>query len=149
METDNKKYLFISVKPEFADKIIRKEKIIELRKIKPHVKIGDNIIIYASSPCKAVVGYGTIKQIIEISPDQMWIEYSDLLGIDKERYDEYYKEKERAVGIEIDNITKINPISLKELRVLDSNFHPPQIYRYVSNALICRTIIKYMERRKI
>ena len=38
-----KKYLFISVKPEFANKIIAKEKCIELRKIKPHVKAGDYI----------------------------------------------------------------------------------------------------------
>lgn len=146
MESEYKKYLFISVKPEFANKIIKKEKSIELRKIKPHVKIGDSIIIYASSPYMAVIGYGTIKQIIEKSPRQMWIDHSELLGIDKERYDEYYNGKDKAVGIEIQNITEIKPISLNELRVLDPNFHPPQIYRYVSNVLICRTIIKHLER---
>ena len=144
MESENKKYLFISVKPEFANKIITKEKSIELRKTKPNVKIGDNIIIYASSPLKAVVGYGVIKKIITRNPEQMWNEYAELLGIDKERYDEYYSGKDRAIGIEIYNITKIEPISLNNLRVLDPNFHPPQIYRYVSNSLICRSIIQYL-----
>ena len=72
MITDNiKKYLFISVKPEFADKIVRREKSIELRKIKPHVNPGDYIIIYASSPVKSVVGFGIIKNIIEKTPRTM------------------------------------------------------------------------------
>jgi len=144
VEIENKKYLFISVKPEFAEKIIKKEKSIELRKIRPHVRNGDNVIIYASSPAKYVVGYGIIKKIIEKSPGLMWKDHSSLLGIDKERYDEYYKGKDKAIGIEIHGITAIKPISLERLRLLDPNFHPPQIYRYVSNALICRTIISYL-----
>lgn len=146
MNSKNKKNLFISVKPEFADKIISKEKNIELRKLKPNVKAGDNIIIYASSPYKAVVGYGTIKRIIIESTDEMWSNHSEFLGIDKVRYDEYYKGKEFAIGIEINNIKRINPISLNKLRMLDSKFHPPQTYRYISSILIYRTIIKWVLR---
>ena len=113
-ETNIRKYLFISVKPEFANKIVTKEKTIELRKIKPHVNIGDYIIIYASSPIKSVIGYGIIKQIIEKSPRRMWDEHSEFLGIDKDRFDEYYAEKEKSIGIEIHKIKKIKPISLED-----------------------------------
>lgn len=140
-----KKYLFISVKPEFAEKIVAKEKSIELRKIKPHVKIGDYIIIYASSPTKSVVGFGVIKQIIETSPGIMWNEFSGSLGIDKLRFDAYYKGKEKAIGIEIEGIKKLNPVTLDNLRTIDPNFHPPQIYRYVSNVDICRTISDFLQ----
>ena len=140
-----KKYLFISVKPEFAEKIVSKEKSIELRKIKPHVKIGDYIIIYASSPIKSVVGFGVIKQIIETSPEMMWNKFSDSLGIDKLRYDHYYNGKEKAIGIEIEGIKKICPVTLDNLRTIDASFHPPQIYRYVSNADICRTISEFLQ----
>jgi predicted transcriptional regulator len=140
-----KKYLFISVKPEFAEKIVTKEKSIELRKIKPHVKVGDYIIIYASSPIKSVVGFGVIRQIIETSPEKMWSEFSDSLGIDKLRYDNYYKGKEKAIGIEIEGIKKLNPVTLDNLRTIDPSFHPPQIYRYVSNADICKTISEFLQ----
>ena len=58
------KYLFIAVKPEYANKLISGEKDIELRKTKPHVQAGDYVIIYASAPAKAVWGYGKIKRII-------------------------------------------------------------------------------------
>jgi predicted transcriptional regulator len=136
-----KKHLFISVKPEFAKKIIAKEKKIELRKVKPHVEIGDYVIIYASSPLKSVIGFGTVQQIIETSPEQMWKKYSSILGIDKSRFEEYYAGKRRAIGIEFNEIQKITPIHLEDLRNVTPNFQPPQVYKYVSDMDICRIII--------
>jgi predicted transcriptional regulator len=136
-----KKHLFISVKPEFAEKIIAKEKKIELRKVKPHVEIGDYVIIYASFPLKSVIGFGIIQQIIETSPEQMWKNYSSILGIDKSRFDNYYNGKEKAIGIKIKGIHSISPIHLENLRNVTPNFQPPQVYRYVSDMDICRIII--------
>ena len=144
MEIINKisrKHLFISVKPEFAKKIIAKEKKIELRKVKPHVEVGDYVIIYASSPMKSVIGFGMIQQIIETTPEQMWEKYSSILGIDKSRFNDYYDGKKRAIGIKIKEIQQITPISLEDLRNVTPNFQPPQVYRYVSNMEICRIII--------
>lgn len=146
-EDNIRKYLFISVKPEFANKIVAKEKTIELRKVKPHVSIGDYIIIYASSPVKSVIGYGIIKQLIEKSPRRMWNEHSAFLGIDKERFDKYYESKEKSIGIEIHKIKKVMPISLDSLRTIDPNFHPPQVYRYVSNYKINRSIINFIDKQ--
>ena len=145
MEKQNKnKYLFISVKPEFADKLLSKEKSIELRKIKPNVKEGDYIVIYASSPVKCVVGFGIIKRIITTTPSEMWSEYSDLLGIDRIRYDEYYNNRSKAIGIELVSIKPSLPIRLQNLRDLFSGFHPPQVYRYVTNEQICKAITAYI-----
>ena len=67
----NNKYLFISVKPIYAQKILSREKSIELRKLKPKVSPGDYIIIYASGPQKAVVGFGLIKRVIVTTPQEM------------------------------------------------------------------------------
>ena len=89
------KYLFLSIKPEFANKILAKEKTIELRKVRPNIKEGDYIIIYASSPVKGVVGFGRVKKIIETSPYEMWRIYSSQLGIDKIRYDNYFLDRKR------------------------------------------------------
>ena len=136
-----KKYLFISVKPEFAKKIIAKEKQIELRKVRPNVRMGDYVIIYASSPTKSVIGFGSVQQIIETTPELMWKEHSSLLGIDKSRFDSYYYGKERAIGIKIREIQKIAPIPLENLRNVTPNFQPPQVYRYVSNMEVCKIII--------
>lgn len=135
------KYLFIAVKPEYAYKLISGEKDIELRKTKPHVQAGDYAIIYASAPAKVVLGYGKIKRIILCSPQEMWDNFSTRLGIKEQYYLIYYKNSNKSVGIEFEMIKPINPISLAELRRVDPNFHPPQIYRYVSNEEIHKVLI--------
>lgn len=135
------KYLFIAVKPEYANKLISGEKDIELRKTKPHVQAGDYAIIYASAPAKVVLGYGKIKRIILCSPQEMWANFSSRLGIKEQDYLMYYMNSNKSVGIEFEMIKPINPISLAELRRVDPNFHPPQIYRYVSNEEIHKVLV--------
>lgn len=135
------KYLFIAVKPEYAYKLVSGEKDIELRKTKPHVQAGDYAIIYASAPAKVVLGYGKIKRIILCSPQEMWANFSSRLGIKEQDYLMYYKNSNKSVGIEFEMIKPINPISLTELRRVDPNFHPPQIYRYVSNEEIHKVLV--------
>ena len=133
-----RKYLFIAVKPGYANKLISGKKDIELRKMKPNVQSGDYVIIYASAPVKAVVGFGKVKAIIMCSPQEMWNKHSKRLGIDKQGFYSYYSGYNKAVGIEFEMIKPVAPIGLLELRTVDPNFHPPQLYRYVTNDdIIC------------
>ena len=126
-------FLFVSIKPEYAKKIINGEKTIELRKSRPSVKAGDYILIYATLPIKALMGFGKITRVIECSPEDMWINYSGALGIDKTSFDLYYANSLRAIGIEISSICKFNiNISLSSIRSLYPNFSPPQTFRYLS-----------------
>lgn len=127
------KYLFIAVKPKYANKLISGQKDIELRKMKPHVQHGDYVIIYASAPVKAVIGFGKVKNIIVCSPNEMWAKHSIRLGIMQHEFDSYYANHKKAIGIEFEIIKPITPIGLEELKKVDANFHPPQIYRYFTN----------------
>lgn len=135
------KYLFIAVKPEYANKLISGEKDIELRKTKPHVQAGDYAIIYASAPAKVVLGYGKIKRIILCTPQEMWDNYYTRLGIKEQDFLMYYDSSNKSVGIEFEMIKSINPISLDVLRRIAPGFHPPQIYRYVTNEQIRKVLI--------
>lgn len=135
-------YLFIAVKPEYANKLISGKKDIELRKMKPHVQSGDYVIIYASAPVKAVVGFGKVKSIIDCSPNSLWERYSNRLGINKQSYFSYYDGYHKAIGIEFDMIKSVTPIRLEDLRKVDPNFQPPQIYRYVTNEDIVTVLSK-------
>jgi len=136
------KYLFIAVKPEYANKLISGKKDIELRKMKPNVQPGDYVIIYASAPVKAVVGFGKVKTIIECTPKCLWERYSNRLGINEQSYFSYYDGYHKAIGIEFDMIKSVMPIGLEELRRVDPSFQPPQIYRYVTNEDIVNVLSK-------
>ena len=136
------KYLFIAVKPEYANKLISGKKDIELRKMKPNVQPGDYVIIYASAPVKAVLGFGKVKTIIECTPKCLWERYSNRLGINEQSYLSYYDGYHKAIGIEFDMIKSVMPIGLEELRRVDPSFQPPQIYRYVTNEDIVNVLSK-------
>lgn len=74
----------------------------------------------------------------------MWSNYSECLGIDEFRFSSYYEGRKRAIGIEIETIKSVTPIDLISLKKVDTNFHPPQVYRYVTNEQICETITKFL-----
>lgn len=123
--------LFISIKPEFVEKIFNGTKTIELRKSVPRVKKNDLIIIYSTSPVMSVIGTCRVNEIITLEPTRLWDKYHKEMGIDKKRYDDYYQEKNVAVGIFLKDIKKMDKfISLSKLRSQFDNFHPPQTFRY-------------------
>lgn len=139
-----RKFLFLAIKPEFAKKILNKEKTIELRKQRPNIHIGDYVIIYASSPIKSVLGYGRVKSIIVCTPDEMWETHKGEIGVDQHRFYSYYDCHNKSVGIEIERVRSISALTLKALQTIDSTFRPPQGFRYVSNEQINQVIEKYI-----
>ena len=128
-----KKFLFISIKPEFANKILSRNKRIELRKNKPNAQIGDYVLIYSTQPRKSVIGFAKIKNIIDCNPNDMWNNNSSYLGIDKKRFFEYYKDYNKAIGIELSDVFKLKiSIPLHEIKDTYPKFSPPQTYKYIS-----------------
>jgi len=113
---------------------------IQLRKNRPNVQVGDYVVIYATAPVKAVIGFGKIKNIIDKSPENMWKANEEKLGINKKEYDKYYADSNRAIGIEISSICRFKiGLLLTEIKELHPKFSPPQTYRYISNIQALRT----------
>src|SRR5690242_12676867 len=129
-----KKYLFISVKEKYSNRILAGTKEIELRKSRPNVLPGDHVIIYCTSPVKAIVGIAQVQEIITHSPQRMWRLHSEKLGIDKSEYETYYKDSEKAVGIVLSGVKKLSDnIRLSLIREQLPSFTPPQTYKYFLN----------------
>jgi len=127
------KVTLISVKPEFALRILDGSKTIELRKSAPKVSEGDVIVLYSTSPEMAVIGYCTVKGLIKSSPKSIWESHSKELGIDKKRFFEYYQGRTSAIGIVLSNSTKLTEkVPLSKVRELMPTFQPPQTFKYLS-----------------
>lgn len=135
------KALFISIKPEFADKIADGTKTIELRKQIPNINEDSLVVIYSTSPVMSIIATGRIDKIIKSSPGKLWKDYSNEMGIDKKRYLEYFDGKDLAVGIVLKEVKKRDQIiSLRALRSKSANFNPPQSFRYFDTTEITRFI---------
>lgn len=129
--------ILLSIKPEFVDLIFSGEKTVELRKAIPkNLSNNDEIIIYASSPTKSIVGKAKIKKVAQHSPNTLWKKVGAKTGISFTHFKNYFKNKSTAYGIFLEDIERFSTsIPLNTLRK-EINFTPPQSYMYTSDALL-------------
>ena len=129
--------VLLSIKPEYADKILSGSKKYEFRKNIFRKKDIQEIVLYSSSPMKRIVGTCVIGSIIEDHPKKLWRLYREFAGICEEDFFSYFRGREKGYAIEIKEIRKFeNPVDPWDL---DSNFTPPQSFQYISDSF-CREI---------
>lgn len=121
--------VLLSIKPEYAEKILDGKKRFEFRKCS-FKRSGVNIVvIYATMPVGKIIGEFEIKNVIRKEPQQLWKETSRYSGISKKFYDEYFSGRSEAVAIAVKNPVRYQvPKSISELIPGAS---APQSYRYL------------------
>lgn len=125
--------LLMSIRPSYIQKILEGTKTIELRRTRPKLRQGDLIVFYASSPQKAIRAAATVKTIIEGTPEDVWANNSDKIGVDKSAYDDYFEGSAKAFGIVLETVwAYVKPVGINEMRELFESFMPPQSFRYLS-----------------
>jgi predicted transcriptional regulator/N-acetylglutamate synthase-like GNAT family acetyltransferase len=72
--------LVFSIRPAFAERIIRGRKRIEIRRRFSTKWKGATALLYASSPLRQFVGEAIIGDIITSSPERIWSNWKDELG---------------------------------------------------------------------
>ncbi len=127
------KIIVISIKPDYVEKILSGTKKIELRKSTPNTNLNDVLVIYSTSPIKAIVGFCQVKSIIKTSPIKMWDLHSGDLGIKKDDFLRYYGDSQNAIGIVLGKTRRLKKkIPLETVKELFPNFTPPQTFKYFS-----------------
>ena len=82
--------VLLSIKPEFAEKILDGTKRFEFRKgIFKNQEISI-VVIYATMPLGKVVGQFQIETILSGEPESLWKETKKYAGISKQFFDSYY-----------------------------------------------------------
>ena len=124
--------VILSIKPIYAQAIMSGTKKVEFRK-KTFKRQVDKIFVYSSSPEKKIIGFFTIKDIIENSPKNLWNEFKDIGGIDKKSFFDYYQNSKIGFTIKISEAKKfkngIEPSDFFE------NFTAPQSFIYLDKEI--------------
>ena len=129
---ENKQQVLLSIKPAYAEKIFNGTKTVELRRSCLPIEDGDDLVVYVSSPVKAIMAIITIGKIVSGQPSLLWPKVSKFAGISKHEFDEYYKGATIAFAIYIHRLQYLKkPIRLEDIRKRRKGFNPPQSYRYV------------------
>ena len=80
----------MSIHPEFAERILRGEKLVEFRRrpVGSHVT---HIVIYATAPVRAVVGVAEVTGVRHASPAVLWKAFGRVGGIQRAKFFEYFE----------------------------------------------------------
>lgn len=124
--------LLISVRPRFARGIMSGEKQVELRRVRPDLSEGDEVILYETSPTCAVVAKGKVAELLEASPARLWLLVGKDSGVARHEFMAYFEGRSRAYGIRLTAVEALeSPVGLQKLRRLAPGFAPPQSYHYL------------------
>jgi len=128
--------IIISVKPEHARNIIVGRKTVELRRRFPDTSvIGKWMLIYSSSPEKAIIGAVSIANVRRMAVGTLWKVFKEQACVPRSVFLDYFSGAEEGVGVILGPVVRFEPaISAGELRER-FNFSPPQSYRYIRGPL--------------
>jgi predicted transcriptional regulator len=128
--------LLLSIQPRFTAAIISGEKTVELRRSRMQATPGSQVLLYSSSPVKAVVATAVLERIDSNGPEELWSISGAVTAVTKAEFDEYFAGAKNAYGLHLRNVTSLTePISLRALR--DSlGVEPPQSFRYLTRAQV-------------
>ncbi len=126
----------LSIKPEFAEKILSGEKRYEFRRTSfKDAEDVDTVYLYASSPDQKVVGAVVIEEVIKDDPQRLWEEYGHQSGIsDRERFMEYYEGVDTGYAFEVGSIQRFKTPYDPWNQVDD--FNPPTSFYYMSGEFL-------------
>jgi predicted transcriptional regulator len=131
------KNVIISIKPEYALKIISGEKTIELRRKFPTKNIEGGIaLIYASSPIQEIIGYAIIAKVKRLSIDQLWKTCGKRACVTKEFFYAYFEGLDHGFALEMSEPVKLTkPL---DIRRMEEEFlvSAPQSFRYAPDKVL-------------
>jgi predicted transcriptional regulator len=125
--------LLLSIHHKYASMIFDGDKQVELRRVRPrHLKKGDLIVVYVTSPKQALVGAIEVEKVVEMSPNDLWEIVENKAGITQKNFQKYFENS--SIGFAIFLKRRISfdaPIKLEQIRKQWSSFRPPQCYYYL------------------
>ena len=127
----------MSMKPWFAEAILVGNKTIELRRRRPNLDAGSRVLIYASAPMKAVVGWFEVGAVIEAEPIALWHEVGPAAGVTQSQFDDYFAGRLVGYGIEIVDVGRTNPVPL--------GIHPPQSWQYLRETVAAHRVLMALQ----
>jgi predicted transcriptional regulator len=121
--------ILLSIKPQFADKILSGEKGFEFRKNLPKHGNIETVVIYATKPVGKIVGEFSVAGIVSNSPDDLWETTKDKAGISKKFFSEYFLGRDIAHAFKVGSVKKYDT----QINIEDfcNKKVPPQSFFYI------------------
>ncbi|WP_303638906.1 ASCH domain-containing protein [Stenotrophomonas tuberculopleuritidis] len=122
--------VLLSIKPEYAEKILDGRKRFEFRKAMPRIQGVKTVVIYATMPVGKVVGEFEIDECISCRPRELWAIASEFSGISRAFFNSYFKGRATAHAFKVASAKRYEfPLDLIDLIGTTA---APQSFRYLA-----------------
>ena len=124
--------IFVSIHPQYAEKILDGIKTIELRRRFPSLNgFSGRLLIYSTTPVQSVIGYAEIEDVHYRTVNDLWLEFRKEAQIKKSDFLDYFTGTTHGYGIELKNPKRFTePLSIDYLKE-NYGMIAPQSYRYL------------------
>jgi predicted transcriptional regulator len=90
----------LSIKPEYAEKILSGVKKYEFRKAIFKKEV-DTVVIYATKPVGKIIGEFKVDDILQAQPNELWEKTKEYSGITQSFFDQYFDGRTQAFAIQV------------------------------------------------
>jgi len=107
--------VLLSVKPQYAAAIMNGSKGVEFRK-RRFASPPARVLVYASSPVQAIVGYFDVAGVCEDKPERLWERFAELSAVNREAFRDYYRSVSLGTAILVGRRVRLRrPLSLADI----------------------------------
>ena len=121
--------ILLSIKPEYAEKILAGTKKYEYRRRLANRPV-NKIVVYITEPFMQIVGEVQVLNTLSGAPTSLWERTKENAGICRAKYRNYFKGCKYAYAYHLGNIVRYeSPKKLAEINI----HQPPQSFIYLSD----------------
>jgi predicted transcriptional regulator len=130
--------MLISIHPRHVANILTGEKTIELRRGRPAIGPGQEVLIYSTTPVRALTARCRIREVESLPPELIWRRYAPRLAVTRDQFDTYFDASDKATALHLCDVEALSrPVTLAELRATGP-FHPPQTWHFLDAERVAR-----------
>jgi predicted transcriptional regulator len=127
----------MSIHPRYAEAILAGRKQAEFRK-RPLAADVDVVLMYATAPVSAIVGWFTVSGTVKSAPDDIWRCLHNVGEIGWPDFADYYAGRDEGVAFLIGKVGRLpKPVSLSEIK---PGLSTPQSFNYVSRDVLAQIL---------
>jgi len=117
----------LSIKPQFAEAIVRGEKRFEFRRV-VFARNVDIIVVYATVPVKRVIAEFDVLRIVRRRVSALWDMTKEYAGIDEQYFRAYFRGREYGYAIEVG---EVRVYEIPVCPIAEFGIRPPQSFAYL------------------
>lgn len=122
--------LLLSLRPDWADKILEGEKTVEVRRKFARKWKGERVALYSSRPVGALVGEATIQDVKAAAPEAIWESFGTRIGCSNKEFFAYANSCNELYALELESVMPYAeriPLAQAE-SLIEEELTPPQSY---------------------